>query len=257
MADLRVVIIGCGPSGMVIAHAAHQMGVPFNIYAPKKPSFISGAQYLHSDIQVRAEGIAPRTVYYKQRGVSWNYEQKIYGRLPEGLQTSWGKFDEEVEAWPLIDIYHWLWDHYSFAISDTSVTLDWMANAAMLDDVILFSTAPLRGLLPQYKYLTEKVQIVNNVCFAPEDTIVYNGELGCPWYRSSNLWGHMSVEYPAHAEVPREVAQYGLVSVEKPLMTNAVLPPGVIASGRYGRWEKGVLVDESYHQAITVIKARL
>lgn len=250
-------IVGCGPSGMVIAHACHQMGLPFIIYAPKKPSFISGAQYLHSDIDVRAEGLVPKKVHYQWKGQEWQYEKKIYGRLPNGLETSWSKFPEEVEAWPLVGVYHWLWDQYSYRITGNSVTVEWMTELAADGSVIVFNTAPLNRLFPSGKFWKESVQIVNGICFAPPDTIVYNGEPSSPWYRTSNLWGHMSIEYPEAAKVPSGISQYGLVRVEKPLYATDIEIPGVILSGRYGRWEKGVLVDESYHQAIAEIKSRL
>lgn len=250
-------IVGCGPSGMVIAHACHQMGMPFIIYAPKKPSFISGAQYLHTDIDVRADGISPKTVHYTFKGTEHHYEKKIYGRLPNGLETSWAKFNGDVEAWPLIDIYHWLWDQYAHRITGDWVTKEWMKELAADGSVIVFNTAPLKKLFPDASsFCSERVQIVNGICFAPQETIVYNGEPGVPWYRSSNLWGHMSIEYPEAAKIPPAIAQYGRVLVEKPLYAKVDIP-GVILSGRYGRWEKGVLVDESYHQAIAEIKSRL
>ena len=254
MTKTHAAIIGCGPSGMVIAHACHQMGMPFDIYAPKQKSFISGAQYLHSDIEVRADGISPRTVSYIYRGVEWQYEKKVYGKLPEGLVTSWSKFKGDVEAWPLIEIYEWLWTQYSERIIDGPVNIEWIRTLTANPERMVFNTAPLSNFFNGGKFWSEEVQIVNGISFAPDDTIVYNGEPSSAWYRSSNLWGHLSVEYPSNVHVPGEIAQYGLKVVKKPLVTAEAIP-GVIASGRYGRWEKGVLVDESYHQAIAEIKA--
>jgi len=255
--ELKVAIIGCGPSGMVIAHACDQMGVPFTIYAPKDKSHISGAQYLHSDIGVRQEGLYPRTVTYCKRGNEWTYEGKIYPNgLPKGMKSSWDKFSDSVDAWPLIGIYDYLWERHHDQIVDSEVALEFIM--ALGETCLTFNTAPLNKLMPKAHFEYETVMICDGVTFAPEDTIVYNGELHSPWYRSSNLWGHYSVEFPvdAYYRAKMPLIQYEPRRIRKPLLTDAVIP-GVIASGRYGRWEKGVLVDESYHQAIAEIKARL
>lgn len=257
MTELRVAIIGCGPSGMVIAHACDQMGVPFTIYAPKAKSLISGAQYLHSDIGVRQEGLYPREITYRWRGNEFTYEGKIYPHgLPKGMRTSWSRFGAHVEAWPLIGIYDYLWERHHGSIVDSEVDLAFIQ--ALAETFLTFNTAPLNKLMPEAKFQYETVMICDGITYAEDDTIVYNGELHSPWYRSSNLWGHYSVEFPVdlyyRAKMP--LIQYEPRRIRKPLTTDACIP-GVIASGRYGRWEKGVLVDESYHQAIAEIKKRL
>lgn len=258
--EFKVAIIGCGPSGMVIAHACHQMQLPFLIYAPKKKSHISGAQYLHSDINVRADGISPKPIHFKWCGTEWQYEKKIYGHLPEGLHTSWNNYGhgETVEAWPLIGIYDWLWDQYHEQIVDGPVNVEWMLTLVHSGKLV-FNTAPLNQFVSSHQCLYETVWIINGISYADPDTIVYNGEPNCPWYRTSNLWGHMSIEFPGkHGfhPVPDCYEGFDAYEIKKPLVTMASIP-GVIASGRYGRWEKGVLVDESYHQAIAEIKSRL
>jgi len=259
MDSLRVCVIGCGPSAMMIGHAAEQLGVPFRFIAPKQRSFISGAQYLHRDVGDRVDGISPSTVRYVRRGSSDVYQHKIYGRrLPPDLETSWAKFPDEVSAWPLVDIYEHLWNKYQDLIDDRSLTFDEAAQLGTQE--LTFNTAPLNVLTAGrgFVFHTEQVVIVHSIAYVPfGNCIVYNGLPTHAWYRSSDLWGHMSVEFPGSVRLPDTLRhRFSCRTIQKPLRSNAVVP-NVIPSGRYGRWEKGVLVDESYFQAIDEIKARL
>lgn len=251
----EVSIIGCGPAAMMIAHACDQHAVPFRIYGPGVPSVISGAQYLHRDVGVRYDGLRPESVRYVRVGFEEDYERKIYGRLPEGMKTSWSKFPDQVEAWPLIDIYHHLWSKFYERISRIEVTLEQVLELG--ERTLTFSTAPLPALMPDATYLTERVAILNGVSTCPPFEIHYSGDPDDNWYRMSNLWGHQSTEYPADFAMEAQLQpDPNLALIKKPLSTDAFIP-NVILSGRYGRWEKGVLVDESYFQAIDAIKQRL
>jgi hypothetical protein len=249
----EISIIGCGPAAMMIAHACDQHGIDFRIYGPGKPSFISGAQYLHRDVGVRFDGLRPEPVRYVHLGDEETYEWKIYEKLPEGLSTSWKKFPAgDVEAWPLIGIYQYLWGKFYEKISMIEVTLEQVMELG--DRTITFNTAPLPALMPDAEYETEDVAILNGVSKANPFEIVYNGTMQDAWYRSSNLWGYQSIEFPAWVYYKDRMDKDPNVRlIQKPLKTDAFIP-NVHLSGRYGRWEKGVLVDESYFQAIEIIK---
>lgn len=253
----EVSIIGCGPAAMMIAHACDQHNVPFRIYGPGVPSVIGGAQYLHSDVGVRYDGLRPEPVNYTHTGTEAEYERKIYGKLPEGMATSWTKFpDGQVEAWPLIGIYQHLWSKFYGMISQMEVTLEQVMELG--ERTLTFNTAPLPGLMPDATYLTEEVAILMGVSWAEPFSIVYNGDPETYFYRSSNLWGFESTEYPRayYDSVDAMRGDPNVKIFKKPLSTDAFIP-NVILSGRYGRWEKGVLVDESYFQAIEAIRERL
>lgn len=252
--SIEVSIIGCGPAAMMIAHACDQHDIGFRIYGPGEPSFISGAQYLHRDVGVRYEGLKPETVKYVHEGSEAGYEQKIYGELPPDLVTSWGKFpDGDVEAWPLVGIYHHLWNRFEDRIIRTQVDLERVLELG--DRTLCFCTAPIRALMPDADYKTERVAIVNGVSACPPFTIVYSGDVDVPWYRTSNLWENHSTEYPIQHYLDHMPDDPNARIIDKPLSTDAFIP-NVILSGRYGRWEKGVLVDESYYQAIEAFRVR-
>lgn len=253
----EVSIIGCGPAAMMIAHACHQHGVPFRIYGPGVPSVIGGAQYLHRDVGVRYDGLRPETVRYVRHGDSQGYETKVYGALPPGLETSWNKFPDEVEAWPLIGIYQYLWSKFYDHISVVeAVTLEQCMELG--DRTLTFNTAPLPSMMPLAQYATEECVILMGVSWAAPFTIVYDGTPEKLYYRSSSLWGFESTEYPMSilAETPWLRDDPNIRLIKKPLSTDAFIP-NVILSGRYGRWEKGVLVDESYFQAIEAIRTNM
>lgn len=241
---------------MMIAHACEQHGVQFRLYGPGVPSVLGGAQYLHRDVGVRYDGIQPQPVDYRRTGTADGYESKIYGELPDGMETSWSKFPDRVEAWPLIGVYQHLWSRYYDRISVINATLEQVMELG--ERTLTFNTAPLPSLMPDATYLTEKVAILMGVSYCDPFTIAYDGTPDVRWYRTSNLWGFQSTEYPisAYDASPEMQADPNIIVVKKPLSTDAFIP-NVILSGRYGRWEKGVLVDESYFQAIQEIKARI
>ena len=45
-----VAILGCGPTGLVAAHACAMKHIPFVIFSKKRKSFLFGSQYLHEPI---------------------------------------------------------------------------------------------------------------------------------------------------------------------------------------------------------------
>src|SRR5678809_864059 len=48
--SVRVLILGCGPSGLIAAHAAYNRGADFIVVSKARKSFMNGAQYLHAPI---------------------------------------------------------------------------------------------------------------------------------------------------------------------------------------------------------------
>jgi hypothetical protein len=253
--DKVVAILGCGPAGLLAAHGVALSGACPVIYAPKRKSQIGGAQYIHSDVQV--EGVKPTKIRYVRLGTPEEYEEKIYGDALqglEGLETSWHRFPDEADAWPMWKIYNALWDMYHDNILDHEIKpieLESMADA--FDHVI--STVPLPLLVPDAEYHSETVW-VRDFATCPQDTIIYDGRPGVIAYRRSNLFGHSSTEV-GDASMREYIETNGENSafasafrpLVKPLWSDATLP-GIVLSGRYGRWQKGVLADESFRQAI-------
>ena len=79
---------------------------------------------------------------------------------------------------------------------------------------------------------------------APDETVQCSGEYDTGWYRAATVFGHSTLEWGQARKPP--IA--GVVRVSKPLSTDCTcLARGnVLRLGRYGKWEKGVLVHTAY-----------
>jgi len=248
----NVAIVGCGPAGMMIAHACWGYGIPFTIYAPEaRQSQLGGAQYLHREIPNLTAADESFQVTYKRRGTEEGYESKIYGKLPAAIRTSWSRFPDVVRAWPLAATYRRAWALYADRIELRGVTLEDVLSWS--DERVVFNTAPLPSLMPLGQYFSEQVWIVEGASASGYNQILYSGDLEDDWYRCSNIQGVKSFEFPGDHK-SEVVAQVGR-KITKPLSTDVDIP-GVFLAGRYGRWEKGVLVDDAYFQACEVLAAR-
>lgn len=250
---MKVLVLGCGPAGLLTAHAFRLTGHRIEIVSKKEPSFISGAQYLHSAIPELTDPWPEDEVQYYKIGKAEGYALKIYGAPDAG--TSWPKFPEGPhKAWPLEQYYHQLWDMYVDNIFDGDF-LPGMLTAALIEYDFVASTIPLRALFPDRQYKSEAVFIVPGV---PEyydrlehHWILYNGNPSTPYYRASNLWQHKFTEYPSTFVNARYMP--GSRMIHKPLSSDVRNHYQNLALlGRFGRWEKGVLVDDAFRQALSI-----
>lgn len=109
---MNIAILGCGPAGLLVAHAAKQRGHGYEIFSKKRPSVLGGAQYLHRHI----EGLTPpkpeAMVEFRHLGTQAGYASKIYD--DPTFRTSWDQFDEGIhEVWNLRSAYERLWEDLS------------------------------------------------------------------------------------------------------------------------------------------------
>lgn len=251
---MKVLVLGCGPAGLLVAHACAQADVEFHVISEKKPSFIAGAQYLHRPIEGLTTESPQGRVRYVKEGSKRGYAMKVYG--DSRASTSWDKFDGHANVWHLQGIYESLWGMYQERIFDGTVGIDQLP-AAMRDYDLVLSTIPKPALLPYGSYSSEQVWIVDSgICVAPM-TIIMNGEPKCRWYRTSNIFGHAFTEYPQAVFVPETEQAARLI--KKPLVAVALNPyeEQLYFFGRYGQWKKGVLVDDAYYEAKALLEERL
>ena len=247
---MKVAILGCGPAGLLAAHACSSWADEVEIYTKDAvPSYISGAQYLHSSIPLLTSKSPFAMIKYVRFGTKEGYASKIYGS--EDAPSSWDKFPDEVPAWPLQEYYDLLWDRWRKNMRELDVDEFRIKDLAGEYDYV-FSSVPLPSIMPGGTFTTERVWISNKPSRATDPmTIVYNGFQTESWYRRSNLFGHESIECPQSAKA-EELAFLGegWVLVRKPVACTQqqILPSNVELIGRYGRWEKGQLVDHVYKQ---------
>jgi hypothetical protein len=269
----RIAILGCGPSGLLAAHAAKKLGQDVAVLSLKERSPILGGQYLHMEVK----GItgAASSVTYIKIGDTEGYSQKVYGkpdvpcfRFPAG----------EYPAWSLTEAYGNLWDIWRDKIEDFCVTADDVDQLCEEYDLVL-CTIP-RSILcfkEDHKFYKQMIRVVQGgTLLSPhiENVVLYSGRPKDSWYRTSNLFGHHTTEWseasvegvenrelfdlfdlpPNEDEPHQEVA---LMGGFKPLSHTCDCHgeyDNFVWLGRFGRWAHGVLVSDAFEQAQTAIK---
>ena len=263
-----VAVLGCGPAGLVAAHAARMAGAEIRIISDRPtPSPIYGAQYLHEPIP----GInysPPVRVKYTLQGSADDYRDKVYGPQWVG-PVSPEDLDEEHDAWDLRETYKVLWDQYKDCLVSLTITPRHIQDIRDNHDLTV-STVPADSLCPGWN--VERIdkdpgnwpgahqfrerwiwaageapeQGITIPYKCPVDTVVCNGESSPAWYRMSNIYGRTTVEWPgALPYVPIKTA----ARVRKPLMTNCDcwLDKKYMRAGRYGAWDKSQLVHDAFN----------
>lgn len=84
----------------------------------------------------------------------------------------------------------------------------------------------------------------------PANSVLCNGRGNPRWYRISNTFGYMTVEWPDGAKPPLS----GVARVSKPLDHNCSCFPEIVRTGRYGAWRKGELAHESFGKVFDLVK---
>lgn len=236
----KVCVLGCGPAGMMVAHAATLRGCQVTIFSQYKPSVIGGAQYLHQAIPEATGDEPDGVVELVKLGTRRRYAERVYG--DPDAPTSWDDYSAgEHKVWNMRRAYSWLWYKYESRIVDVTVTPDKLARLGRGYFAIL-STIPRHVFCTkpeEHTYTSQNVWITDDDIVA-DNTIVMNGEEG-PWYRACKIFETPGVEWPS--------PQAGAVKVIKPLRTDCDCHQSVLKFGRYGLWRKGVLIHDAFNEA--------
>lgn len=211
---------------------------------------MSGAQYLHKPIPGITEDDEAFSLCYYKRGTRTGYAFNTYG--DEQAPVSWHKFPEGyVSAWPLREAYQRLWDLYSDSVEDAYVT------ARMARDLSgrVINTIPRDKICLDPEGHEFKAQTVYIAPYCaeeiPEDTILYNGmkSFRTPknYYRVSRIRGVDSTE--------SRVPFFGGVEGYKPLSHTCDCHPNIYHMGRFGVWDKNVLLHNVWEDAMEYANA--
>ena len=242
---MSIAILGCGPAGLLATHAAVVMGHDdIDIISIKRKSLMPGAQYLHEHLPGTPDRVPDGVLRYVKRGDRDSYALKVYGDAT--VPCSWDTFEEgTVSAWSMQKLYDWLWERYQHLIIDNEVSdgvLDAITNNGSYEAVL--SSIPLWCLCRkpgEHEFISADVYI-SPVCAErdlPPNTIVYNGDLDDEWYRTSRIFGHESTESTR--------PMLGAIEGRKPIGNDCDCRPGITRIGRFGKWQKGVLVHSAYY----------
>lgn len=262
---MSVVIFGCGPSGLLAAHAAALHREEFYIVSVKRPSQLFGCQYLHDAIPgLRSTRMAPVMVDYQLRGTPEEYAEKVYGPEAAGLRVSPSVLLGKHPAWDIRSTYQELWDLYHLRIIDEKVVpeeVPAIMNYFWADRYITTIPAPSLCSNPGHSFRSTTSWAVGDApelgqeapSSAPEFTVVCDGTKDVGYYRDSNVFGYATVEWPGWRSKP---PIRGVVPFEKPLRTTCDCWPEIRRVGRYGKWEKGVLAHHAFEEAMRIIEER-
>lgn len=254
---MRIVILGCGPAGLLAAHAASFTDAKVFILSRKARSELFGCQYLHGPIP--GLDLRTTTIDYQLRGEVHRYQEKVYGQGPVPGGVSPGQLTGSHPAWDIRQAYDLLWDRFENNILEQEVVpSDVEGIKEYFQPDLLVNSIPLAALcldMESHAFTSqqcwamgdapERGQEVPVPC--PDDTVICDGTRDVGYYRVSNVFGYKTVEYPGLRPKPPLA---GLVPFHKPLATTCTCHPGMLRVGRYGTWTKGVLSHTAFNEVV-------
>lgn len=263
---MRIAILGCGPSGLIAAHAAlahfdgeHQI----NIFSLKRPSPIYGAQYLHQPIPGVPLAADPTVIRYVMRGTPESYLTKVYGEKWDGTISD-DLRDQAHVAWDLRGTYEWLWKTYEPLIQEVTFPSDPGYIMEAIDTItsqvdLVVNTIPRPALCVnrgRHQFKSTEIWAAGDSDAGPcpipgrDNIIEYNGDEFPSWYRVSKMFGFTTAEWPGHINRP---SIPGTARIRKPLAHSCDCLPWVHHLGRMGRWQNGRLSHHVYADMVELI----
>lgn len=250
----EVAVLGCGPAGLLAALAVEQAGHTPVIYSRKIKSKMPGAQFLHVPIPEITAAEPDGTVNFLKVGPKHGYALKVYG--DRSAPTSWDEFPRgEQPIWSMGEAYSRLWDRFEDRIWDFGHIDTVMATTFAEDFPLVFSTIPAPAMCEReehHAFNSVPVYITSARTERRNNVIEYNGGFA-QYYRRSVLFGSESMEYGAAVRLAdvRLRCEVGW----KPTTNDCDCHPEIHRLGRFGKWEKGVLVHHAYFEAKAALDA--
>jgi hypothetical protein len=253
---MKVAVLGCGPAGLVATHAAVQAGADVSVFSRLRKSELFGAQYLHEPIPGIDPGV-PQQISYQLLGSVDDYRLKVYGSSYNG-PVSPGSLEPGHKAFDIRHTYDQLWDRYVPLIRNVHVNKRWLGFRVPDFDMVI-STVPLPDICRKPHHHRFHFRAIMALGDAPargqliprpfgmrQGDVVCNGLQDPSWYRASLIFDHATLEWApclAESSIPESAAE-----VLKPLDNSCDCWPEFVLAGRYGKWQKGVLVHHAYQE---------
>jgi hypothetical protein len=242
----EVAIIGCGPAGLLAAHAVVQAGHTPHVYSDTaRPSPVTGGVYLHTSVPGISNGRPDGLIKFSKLGDGEVYATKVYGHAQ--ARTSWQRLQQgNHPAWALRPVYAALWGLYGAAVSRLAVGSTVAADLAAAYPLVL-SSAPLPELCGAgHEFPAREVWYMDTAVDGVQDqSMVYSGRWCDQWFRSSRVFDVGVTEYPRHVEGARRG--------RKVLPTTCTCHPRIVRIGRWGTWTPGVLIHHAYERTLDAV----
>lgn len=265
----QIAVLGCGPAGLLVAHAIELAGHSPVIISRRVQSPMAGAMYLHRSIPGLTESEPDGTLVIGKTGTAEGYATKVYG--DPGHDVSFTKFEHgSVPMWSLTAAYAKLWERYEGVVMDHTITHDDVSVMVGNYDMI-FSTIPkhllCRHTNPEYAtpavthaFSSQRIYLHRRPRQGPwmVDQMIYNGQERDDWYRYSAIGEHECWEYSSVGGFPEDFhpEKEDWFSGAKPIANDCDCWPTIHNVGRFGAWTKGQLTHHAFEQAVDLIGLR-
>jgi hypothetical protein len=253
---MKIIVLGCGPAGLIAAEAAASTGASVSILSNPEKSRIGGAQYLHNPIPGVTPNV-PSEIFFRMLGAKSEYALKVYGDAL--APCSFGRYKANVgyPAWSLQETYDVLWNKWNQYIKPAELDPYRVKGLLKNYDLVISSIAMQSTCLDmlRHSFVSRKVwiqkappQVKSEEHRPKEGEIVYNGLEEYYWYRACKLYGEAWTEYPGDTKVSK--AQ--MVEIKKPRFTDCTCfeHTNLLRVGRFGRWDPKQLVHMAWPQTI-------
>jgi hypothetical protein len=252
----RAAVLGCGPAGMFAAHALVEKGWEVHVFSKRRRSEMFGAQYLHMPIPGLDGSMDPSEVLYEVWGTDAQYAEKVYGTAKVPF-VSTARLRGQHQAWDIRRAYYDAYARYEpLIVDDPDIDGNRVGDEVKgqhWDLIVSTIPAPDICINPSHLFRVQEAWAIGDapergiVCpvSQPPMTVACNGIAAPAWYRSANVFGYQTAEWPSWHRPPlRDIA-----AIRKPIDTDCNCWEGdVVKVGRFGSWSKGELSHQAYYK---------
>lgn len=260
---MKAAVLGYGPAGLIAAKVLLDNGYDVDVIGAGGKSVIGGAQYLHENIMNPHNTEPEGYIDFVKMGERDVYAQKIY---PEAAtDVSWDHYEGRQAAWALGPVYDQLWNYFvDDLIHDTLNGL----SLTMLEDTerydMIFSSIPAHALClwPEHHgFPRVNIALVPWSPVKVPNVVMYSGRKDDVWYRTSNIFGEAWTEFGGKVQGEYNDGLIDPDGVEvlpirrgfKPMGTNCNCHPEIVRIGRFGLWDRKVLLHHVPEQVLKAI----
>jgi hypothetical protein len=243
-----IAILGCGPAGLLAAHAVRLAGGEPLVYSIKEKSEIPGSLHLRRAVPELTPSYADNLVNVVRMGTPEGYARKVYGDSSHA--TGWENYSQSYPSWNAIWAYDQLWKRYERNIHHLLIEPGMIEDFLKLFRVVI-NTLPRRFLCADDEHTFKSVPYWIKSLALPDgeagrEVIIYNGRPEDVWYRYSILGDRCSVESTYGFEGD------GVIEGVKAIGNTCTCWRGLVHAGRWAEWRHGVLLNDAFDVAYNV-----
>lgn len=258
----KVLILGCGPAGLIAARTAQLCGAQPTIYSHKVKSPIFGAQWIHEPLPGITSEESHGTLQFITMGTAEGFAEKIFGDRSHGSSWHIAEAEPYRPIWDLRTTYDVLWENLYNHIVHKDLDCEEVARLDADSWDAVFNCIPLWNICRRYRKRTiepilpieepahrfDKYKVLirpSHPTETKQNVVIYNGREEDEWFRTSKIFGvDGGYEYPITATVA------DATMIRKPQSTNCDCFPHIIRVGRYGAWDMEQMTNDAY----TIVK---